>query len=145
VGRPSTIGVIVRREPITLVIKEIALAAIDRNRCPQSIGITVRIRRNPHPRARRSRNRTAGLVAILSCGSRRNLLAGGFTPHRFDDAKHRFRTFLAQHLKTCTRAVLTTALEAGRIGASEQQSSLSVVAGQFGGTEELGASVRGSS
>jgi hypothetical protein len=40
---------------------------------------------------------------------------------------------------------ITSALEAGRIGASEQQSSLSVVAGQFGGAEELGAGFCGSS
>jgi hypothetical protein len=44
---------------------------------------------------------------------------------------------------TCARR--EAMMEAGRIGASEQQSSLSVVAGQFGGTEELGASVRCSS
>ena len=40
---------------------------------------------------------------------------------------------------------LMAAPENRKIGASEQQSSLSAVAGEFGGTQELGASFRGSS
>jgi hypothetical protein len=42
-----------RREPLSAITGTLSaitgtLSAFDRNRCPQSIGITVRIRRNPH-------------------------------------------------------------------------------------------------